>query len=378
MNKEYKYIDSDKDFERFYETLQCEKIIAVDLEADSMHHFKEKVCLIQIAGRKTACVLDPLKIDDFSKFKILMEDEKIEKVFHGSDFDIRSLDREYKIQINNLFDTEIACRFLGIKERGLAALLKKYFNVFQDKKFQKKDWSVRPLPDEMISYSIVDVLYLIELKGILEEKLKEMQRLEWAKEEFLKQTEVKYTDNTDNYKFLKFKGAGRMDRKTLAVLESLLLMRMENAERKDLPLFKVLGAGEISQIALNKPANLIKLQKTGILTSRQLNLYGKECINAVNKALKIKEGDLPVYPKTRSLRLNKIEQKRVKLLKQMREKKSEGMMLEQGFLINNALITKLAVENPLDKYELEKIEPIRKWQVKVLADDIFKALSQGA
>ena len=374
MNKEYKYIDSNNGFDKFFETIKAEKIIAVDIEADSMHHFKEKVCLIQIASTKHACVLDPLKVNDFSKLKILMEDETIKKVFHGSDFDIRSLDREYNIRVNNLFDSEIACKFLGSKERGLAALLKKYFKVNQDKKFQKKDWSQRPLPDEMISYSIVDVLYLIELAGILTQKLKEKKRLEWAEEEFVKQTQVRYEDNSSEYYFMKFKGAGKMDRKTLAVLESLLTMRVKIAEKKDLPLFKVLGAGDIAEIAFKKPGTLKYLQTTGILTKRQISMYGEQCVDAVNKALAVDEEKMPLYPRNKALRLNNTEHKKIKQLKKMREKRGEDLMMEQGFLINNALITKLAIKNPLTKKELESIQPIRNWQVEALSDDIFKVL----
>ena len=340
-----------------------------------MHHFKEKVCLIQIAGSKSSYVVDPLKVKDFSKFKILMQNEDIEKIFHGSDFDIRSLDREYNIRINNLFDTEIACKFLGSKERGLAALLKKYFNVNQDKKFQKKDWSQRPLPMEMISYSVIDVLYLIELSQILKQKLKNLKRLEWAEEEFLRQTQVRYENNNRPYYFMKFKGAGKMDRKTLAALESLLITRVKIAEKRDLPLFKILGAGEITQIAFRKPRTLTRLKQTGILSKRQLSMYGKQCADAVSKALETDESKMPIYPRTRSLKLNNIEHKRIKLFKDMREKRGEDLMMEQGFLINNALITKLAIKNPLTKEELESIQEMRKWQVEALSDDILKVLN---
>ncbi|MCK5542318.1 MAG: HRDC domain-containing protein [Desulfobacterales bacterium] len=375
MNKEYKYIDSNEEFDRFYKTLKSEKIIAVDLEADSMHHFKEKVCLIQIAGTKSACVLDPLKLNDFSILKILMEDEKIEKVFHGSDFDIRSLDREYKIRVNNLFDTEIACKFLGSKERGLASLLKKYFNVDQDKKFQKKDWSQRPLPKEMISYSVVDVLYLIELARILKQKLREINRLEWAQEEFLRQAQVRYENNNGPYHFMKFKGAGKMDKRTLAVLENLLNARVKIAEKRDLPLFKVLGAGEIKEIAFKKPLTFNNLQRLSILSKRQLSMYGELCVTAVNNALKLDNADMPIYPKIKALKLHNIEHNRIKLLKKMREKRGEELMMEEGFLINNVLITEIAIKNTLTKEELESIKLMRKWQVEALSDDILKILN---
>jgi len=133
----YQFITSDGDLESVCQDLGREKIIGVDLEADSMHSFTEKICLIQIWGGGRAYLVDPFEISDFSPFSRVLENPDIIKIFHGSDFDVRSLDRELAVQIKNLFDTEIACRFLNIKERGLGALLKSYFNVYVDKRFQK-------------------------------------------------------------------------------------------------------------------------------------------------------------------------------------------------------------------------------------------------
>ena len=376
MNKQYKYIDSQEEFDLFFEEIKLEKIIAVDLEADSMHHFKERVCLIQVAGEKSSCVIDPFLIKDFSRFKILMENENIEKIFHGSDFDIRSLDREYNIRVNNLFDTEIACKFLGTKERGLAALLKIHFNVDQDKRFQKKDWSQRPLPKEMISYSIVDVLYLIELARILKQALKGKNRLEWAKEEFYRQTQVRYENNPASFYFMKFKGAGKMDKKTLAVLENILCLRVKIAEKKDLPLFKVFGTSEIKEIAFKKPETLIDLENSKALSKRQFSMYGKQCVQEVKKALSMDEAEMPTYPKTKALKLSNVENKRIKQLKKMREKKSDALMMEQGFLINNVLITKIAVKNPLTTEELKSMQEIRNWQFEALSNDIIMSLGK--
>jgi ribonuclease D len=142
---EYNLISTKEELVKKCESLKNEKRVAVDLEADSMYHFKEKVCLVQIAYSKTPFLIDPLTLTDLSELKSFFEDWDIIKVFHGADFDIRSLDRDFNIKINNLFDTEIACRFLGIKKRSLAALLNKYFDIIVDKKFQKTNWSKRPL-----------------------------------------------------------------------------------------------------------------------------------------------------------------------------------------------------------------------------------------
>jgi ribonuclease D len=140
----YTYIDNNEALKQIEDFFGNEKIIGVDLEADSMFHFQEKVCLIQMASNNTTVVIDPLEISDMSPLKAILENGEIRKVFHGSDYDVRSIYRDYQIEINNLFDTEMASRFLGIPESGLGSVLLKRFGLKVDKSFQKKDWSIRP------------------------------------------------------------------------------------------------------------------------------------------------------------------------------------------------------------------------------------------
>ncbi|MCK5508708.1 MAG: ribonuclease D, partial [Desulfobacterales bacterium] len=156
MITNYNLINTKTDLEKYTRAFKKEKTIAVDVEADSMYHFKEKVCLIQIATEKKQVVIDPLQIQDLSPLKSLFSQRDIKKIFHGADFDVRSLYRDFNIEIKNLFDTQIACMFLGIRETGLDAVLKKRFEISLNKKYRKKDWSQRPLPEEMIEYAVND------------------------------------------------------------------------------------------------------------------------------------------------------------------------------------------------------------------------------
>jgi ribonuclease D len=120
-----------------------EAVIGVDLEADSMFHFQERVCLLQIAIPGRNIVVDTVALSDLSALRPVFRDPAIKKVFHGADYDVRSLYRDFDIRINNLFDTQLACCFLGFKETGLEAVLKNLFAVTLNKKFQRKDWSRR-------------------------------------------------------------------------------------------------------------------------------------------------------------------------------------------------------------------------------------------
>jgi len=155
----YSIIDSVGRLARLVGKLEKETTIGVDLEADSMYHFQEKVCLIQMATDSINVVIDPLVIKDLSALKPIFKRRDIQKIFHGADYDVRSLYRDFEIDINNLFDTELACRFLGVPETGLEAVLKNKFAITLDKKYQRKDWSRRPLPREMVDYAAEDARY---------------------------------------------------------------------------------------------------------------------------------------------------------------------------------------------------------------------------
>ncbi|OQY00369.1 MAG: ribonuclease D [Desulfobacteraceae bacterium 4572_130] len=368
-------INTQNQLENKCKNLKNEKKIAVDLEADSMYHFKEKICVIQIADSRGPFIIDPLIINNLSFLEPILEDSKITKIFHGADFDIRSFYRDYNIKINNLFDTEIASRFLGIKERSLAALLKKYFNISIDKTLQKTDWSKRPLSKKMILYSLTDVKYLIELSEILKKELINIKRLEWAKEEFELQTRVRY-ENNNTPLFLKFKGAGKMNRKSLGILENLLKMRQKIAKQKNRPLFKIISSNSIAKLAYEKPISITQLKKIKALSPIEIKIYGNACIKAILMGLEIKDENLPLYPQKKKPEFNPNVSGRIKALKKMRLEKSKETGIESGFLINNNLIIAIANKFPLNKEELIKIKGMKNWQKQILSNNIIETMKK--
>ncbi len=225
----YKMINSPSKLEDFVRTIENEKAVGVDLEADSMYHFKEKVCLVQMAAANINVVIDPLIVKDLSPLKPIFARRDICKIFHGADYDVRSLYRDFRITIHNLFDTELASRFLGVPETGLEAVLKKKFAVTLDKKFQRKDWSKRPLPLDMIAYAAEDARYLLPLARSLKTELDKKNRLGWVSEECESLSRVRSITANDQPLYMNFKGAGKLDTRSLAVLEALLGFRREVA-----------------------------------------------------------------------------------------------------------------------------------------------------
>jgi ribonuclease D len=374
MGNNYQIVNTTAGLEKAVDTLEKENIIAVDLEADSMYHFKEKVCLIQLATEKTSVVVDPLQIDDFSPLKPLFSNPDIQKIFHGADYDVRSLYRDFKIKINNLFDTELACRFLGIRETGLKAVLNTFFEITIDKKYQKKDWSKRPLPEAMIEYASKDVIHLLPLARILIQRLEEMDRLSWVLEECHHLSNVRPNSPNEEPLFLKFKGAGRLKSRSLAVLEALLQYRKSVAERKDKPLFKIIGNDSIMKIATARPETLRRLKGTNALSGRQISMYGNDLIQVVAGALKMPEDELPVYPRKTVTPMPSIVLERIKILKSWRDSKADALNMDSGMLFNNALITAIALKNPENKKSMGTIKELKSWQKKAFGREIITVL----
>jgi ribonuclease D len=372
----YLIIDSISKLEEFTGGLARERMIGVDLEADSMYHFKEKVCLIQIASARVTAIIDPLQIKSLYVLTPLFRSTHIQKVFHGADYDVRSLYRDFGIAVNNLFDTELACRFLGFKESGLNAVLKKKYDVQLDKKNQRKDWSKRPLPEDMVAYAAKDVHYLIPLAKSLQQELMQKGRLSWVQEECNYLSGVRPAPVDSEPLFLGFKGAGRMSPKGLAVLEELLQLRKKIARQQDRPLFKIIGNKSILMLAEARPQSIKKLEKTGALGSKQTDRYGKDVIAAVKKALQRPAKELPKYPRKTAPMVPAIVARRVTELRNWRDLLAKKLQIDPAIICTRAQISAIAVQRPESLDRLSKNNDLKAWQVAEFGKDIVDILKK--
>jgi ribonuclease D len=357
----YEWIETLPRLEGTSRILGQAKIIGVDLEADSMYHYFEKVCLIQIATESASYLIDPLALRDLSALHPVFSNPRIRKVFHGGDYDIRSLYRDFRIEVENLFDTQLACKFLGLRETGLEALLRSRFQVELNKKYQRADWSQRPLPQEMLEYAAIDGRYLIALARMLEKELEEKNRLSWVEEECLFLSRVRFPPPSHDPLYLKVKGAFLLDPRSLAILEALLEFREVQAQKSDLPPFKVLGNEPLLELAMKKPLRLEELEAAKVLSRKQIDKYGPPLLQEIHRALAIPDQDLPVYPRGAKPVLSSPVRKRVKALKAWREMRANNLGLEPGILLNNALINDLALKNPQSIEEMGEIPGLKKW-----------------
>jgi ribonuclease D len=353
-----------------------EPAIGVDLEADSMFHYPEKVCLLQIATPSQTVLLDPLSLRDLSELSPVFSSSKVRKVFHGADYDIRCLHRDFGIEVQALFDTQVAARFLGLKETGLASLLQDRFGVAMEKKYRKRDWSKRPLPASMIRYAAEDAHYLLLLARHLEAELKDLGRLSWAEEECRILSKVRHMPAHDQPLFVKFKGSGRLDRRGLAVLEAVLQFREERSRKLDRPPFKVLGNGPILNMAQKRPRTRKALSAIEGISPAQLKAFGSELAQTIAKALTLPEASLPEIPKKARRRYSPRAARRIKALKDWRAHRAAPLGLDPALLCPNAIIHSLVQAVPENPEALSGIGEMRDWQRKEFGSEILLILKQ--
>ncbi len=351
--------------------LAQETEIAVDLEADSLHSYSEKVCLLQVSWGERTVLLDPLPLPHLDPLKEVLADPSIIKIFHAADYDIRSLHRDFDIEINGLFDTMISSQFAGEEKWGLADQLNNHFGIELDKQYQRADWSIRPLTEGMIQYAASDTAHLFKLKTVLKEKLDALERLSWVEEEFKLLEKVRMPDNTGP-KFVRFKGAGKLDRRQLAVLEELLQWRDAEARKKDRPLFKVIGNKPLLEVALKCPASRRGLGSIEILPPRLLNRYSRPLLDAVERGMAIPKEELPVFPRGERRERDPEAEDRLLALKKWRTAKAAELKLDAGVLINNATMETVARANPSDLEQLQGLEVLKDWQIEVLGGGMLK------
>jgi ribonuclease D len=360
--------------ERMVGRLGREPLLACDLEADSLHHYQEKVCLIQFSTPRESFLIDPLAFSDLSTLAPVMADPSVRKLFHGADYDIRSLHRDFAIEVCNLFDTMIACQFLGEKEVGLAAVLKKRFGVELDKRYQKADWSKRPLPAGMIDYAVEDTRLLIELYRQLAEELRAKGRLSWVEEECELLSRVRTASRGAEPFFFRFKGAAGMEPRSLAVLEQLLRYRDEKASQRDVPAFKIVGNETIRELAVKMPRKAGELANIAGLTPKLLERYGPGFLDAVAKGMACLPDKLPVFPRLQRPVRDSLQEERLKRLKQWREIRSRELGIDGGILANNALLEALSDADPKKSGEAAALVPMKRWQRAEFGAELMELL----
>jgi ribonuclease D len=352
-----------------------EPVLALDTEASSFHRYQQRVCLVQLSTRERTWLIDPLALPGLSPMGQLLGQHQMEVVIHDADYDLRILARDHGIRVENVFDTLIAAELVNEPEIGLAALLRKYQGLEIDKKFQKADWSKRPLPEPMLDYAAGDTSHLIAVRDILEKKLRELGRWEWAEEEFTLLTDAPFNlPVNEEPPFLRMKGAKILKPHQLAILREVHGWREGVAEKMDRAPFMVLGNDVLLGLATDPPASRKELAGRKGVTDRVMERYGREIMSAVERGLAVPKDDWPRVPKGKRWPRDDEYEARFKRLKQVRDSLTNAHDLRPGIVAANQLLMDMARTLPGDLDALAALPGIRRYQVKHFGEELLKVL----
>ena len=334
--------------------------VALDTEADSLHSYREKLCLLQISVSVAAnanghddFIVDPLAGVDLEPLRQVLEPREI--VLHGADYDLRMLRRGLNFTAHRIFDTLIAARLLGIREFSLAALLKRYFGLELPKGSQKANWAKRPLPARMAEYAINDVRYLLPLAEKLEAELDRPRRRDWLRQSCqraIEQAAVARVRNQDE--LWRVRGTGSLHGRPAAVLRGLWQWREREAEMAERPPFHILQNEKLVNAAVSFAAGSVPDYKH--FSPRRRRAFRE----AARSALLAPESECPVLPRRFGTRRTADTVRRTEELRRRRDKSAEELGLEPSFIAPRNTLEAIAA----DRTRAEKLLVL--WQRELL------------
>ena len=351
------------------------RAIVIDTESDSLYHYHQKVCLIQVATEaKSSYLLDPLEGFPVEALRGLFENRDLTKVFHGADYDIALLKAKAGIAVRNIYDTMIAARFLGRTEVGLQATLRDELGVTISKGNQKDDWSARPLSEEQMLYALTDVNHLLEVVAKQRAALVDKGRLHWVQEECAALESLNgLPDKTEPREvFRDVKGVAALPPRGLAIFRELIACREEIASELDLPPFRVAVNEALLSLAHTEKDD----GKEAMVNSIRRREFVDRFHEAVVRGVHLPDAEIPRLQRGRRIELPLAQQRRVAALKEWRKAASAQVALELSLVIPQRLIDRIAEANPGNTEELAAIEGLRRWRVEAFGEDILRAIKK--
>jgi ribonuclease D len=370
----YRYLDTPEDASRFLSAIKSVREIAVDTEGASYHRFIDRVYLLQLSTPQRTAIIDPLSAGELESLGVLLQDPAVEVVFHDADYDLRLLHQDYGWHATNIFDTRIAAQLAGVRAFGLAALLERYFGTKLDKKFQRADWSMRPLPQGMLDYAVQDTLHLLDLRDRLRAELERLGRTAWAAEEFARLEGTQWDAAPDDTAWMRTKGTRDLTRRELALFRELAAWRDSVAGALDRATFRVVGNEALFAVSRAAPRTIADLAAVKGMPRGMIERRGEEVLAAVNRGLAVPEAHLPKFPRAPRWERDPRFEDRVAALKRVRDAAAQRLDLDPGVLCSRDRLEAVARKNPGTMEELLEVKEMRRWQIVELGEEFLNAL----
>jgi ribonuclease D len=360
--------------DRLVRALASVAVVAVDTESNSLHAYRERVCLIQFSIPEADYIVDPIALPDLSPLAPVFANPEQQKIFHAAEYDLICLRRTYQFEFTNIFDTMSAARTLGWPQVGLADILALHFDVKMNKKYQRADWKRRPLTPEQLDYARLDTHYLAPLRDKQFQALTESGHWPEAHEEFERLSRLRGSDSSgpDPAAFWRAKGARDLTAAQAGMLQALFAYREQQAERMDCPPFKVMGEATLMELARRAPRSAADLQAVPGLPPDQVRRYGQAVLQAIEQGLQAPAPRAPQADREPDEVRDRYDR-----LHTWRKNRAKVRGVESDVILPRTALWDLARRPPRTPGELAHIADFGPWRREAYGAEILALLSRG-
>ena len=332
-------ITTDAALAEFLPRLKAAPWVALDTEADSLHSYPEKLCLVQLSIPGRDVLVDPLAGLNLRPLWTALAHREL--LLHGGDYDLRLLYRGQGFTPAAVFDTMLAARLLGLKEFGLNSLVRRFLGVELEKGPQRADWSRRPLTERMITYARNDSHYLHPLSEVLRAQLTAQGRLEWhaqmCRQLIRDACRPPDSNGEDNWRI---KNSDHLDPRAQAVLRELWHWREREARAANRPPFFVLSHDRLFDLA----AAAAQGQPYQHLIPPRYSPRRRERLEAsLRHALSLPESAWPKPRQRVLLRLTQAQKRLLERLHERRDRAAARLGIDPTLIASRGTLTRLAV-----------------------------------
>jgi len=330
--------------------------LALDTEADSLHAYPEKLCLLQLSHPGGDLLVDPLAGLDLRPLLGVMQRHRL--ILHGGDYDLRLMYRTWQFVPSGIFDTMSAARLIGVTRFGLTDLLSQFLGLSLEKGPQKANWGQRPLTARMTAYAEADSRYLKPLEEKLTSELLRLGRAEWHRELCERVVhEATQPVVSDPDRVWRVRGSHGLDRMGLGVLRAIWHWREKEAIQADRPTFHILShehavglasaAARWGSVPSSLPRHLTPRRRQGLA-------------QAIEGALALPQDQLPERIRHEHKRMPLWVGRKAAALRDRRDRRAAELHLDPSFVASRSQLLELAETGDPAKTSLMR------WQAELL------------
>lgn len=368
------YIEEQHDLIQLCQHLKKSDVLMVDTEFVRTRTLYPKLGLLQVCNGDFLALIDPLAVDDLSPFWALIADESIEKVIHACSEDLEVFLTQANCRPKNLIDSQIMMAFLGHGlSLGYAAMVEHFLGVTLDKSDSRTDWLKRPLTESQISYAQADVDFLYQLYPMLKSQLQATPWFEAVKQETELMIERKFSPTDTSQLYRNIKMSWRLGTQQLNLLQHLALWRLEQAQKRDMPIGFIAKDPTLIGLAKVNPNSLAVMASIEGVDALDIRHKGNAMLAVLQKANQVRESDYPekivrldeypgykqIFKKLKNF-ITDIATKNELTVENLASKKQINQFLTWHFKLEG------------ESMEQEQVDLLRDWRMELFGDQLLE------